>query len=250
MLYFIVTLIILAASFLFSMLGLGGALVYVPVLKWAGFPLKEVAIPLALLLNGLTTLIALIAFIKNKLVDWKGGAAMTITAFIFAPIGAISSEYIPVKSLLLLFSIMVLIAAARMMFMSKQPEPKSIMSFKKRAVIGALVGGFAGFIAGLLGVGGGFIMAPLLMWMGYSTKKAAATSAFAVTFSSFSGFLGHVSQGHFNWTLTILLTVAVILGATLGSNFMVAKAKSSRVKQIFALVLFSIAVKIILGIVV
>lgn len=133
MLYFIVTLIILAASFLFSMLGLGGALVYVPVLKWAGFPLKEVAIPLALLLNGLTTLIALIAFIKNKLVDWKGGAAMTITAFIFAPIGAISSEYIPVKSLLLLFSIMVLIAAARMMFMSKQPEPKSIMSFKKKS---------------------------------------------------------------------------------------------------------------------
>ena len=57
MLYLIVALIIFAASsFLFSMLGLGGALIYVPVLKWAGFPVKEVAIPLALLLNGLNTL--------------------------------------------------------------------------------------------------------------------------------------------------------------------------------------------------
>ncbi len=69
-------------------------------------------------------------------------------------------------------------------------------------------------------------MAPLLMWMGYSTKKAAATSAFAVTFSSFSGFLGHVSQGRFNWSLTLLLAVAVVIGAALGSNFMAVKAKS------------------------
>jgi len=136
-----------------------------------------------------------------------------------------------------------------MLFMSKKPEPKEIMSFKKRAVIGAVIGGFAGFMAGLLGVGGGFIMAPLLMWMGYETKKAAATSVFAVTFSSFSGFLGHAAQGHFNWTLTVILTLTVVIGALLGSNFMAKKAKSNRVKQIFALVLFAIAVKIIVGVI-
>ncbi len=247
MLYLIISIIILAASFLFSMLGLGGALIYVPVLKWAGFPLKEVAIPLALLLNGITTLIALIAYFKNKLVDVKGGLAMTISAFIFAPIGALVSDKLPVNTLLIIFSIAVFAAAGRMLFMSRRPEPKEYMSFKKRAIIGAIIGSFAGFAAGLLGVGGGFIMAPLLMWMGYETKKAAATSAFAVTFSSFSGFLGHAAQGHFNWTLTVFLTIAVVSGAWLGSNFMATKAKSNRVKQIFALVLFAIAVKIIVG---
>jgi hypothetical protein len=133
--------------------------------------------------------------------------------------------------------------------MSRKPEPKEIMSFKKRAIIGAIIGGFAGFMAGLLGIGGGFIMAPLLMWMGYETKKAAATSAFAVTFSSFSGFLGHVAQGHFNWTLTIILAIAVIIGAYFGSNFLVKKAKSTRVKQIFAVVLLVIAIKIIIGVI-
>ena len=231
------------------MLGLGGALIYVPVLKWAGFPVKEVAIPLALLLNGLTTFIALIAYFKNKLVDVKGGLAMTISAFLFAPVGAIVSDKLPVNVLLILFSTAVLVAAGRMLLMSKKPEPKDIMSFKKRAIIGAVIGGFAGFMAGLLGIGGGFIMAPLLMWMGYETKKAAATSAFAVTFSSFSGFLGHVTQGHFNWTLTIVLTIAVIIGAFMGSNFLVNKAKTSRVKQIFAVVLFAIAIKIIIGVI-
>ncbi len=249
MLYLIISLIILASSFLFSMLGLGGALIYVPVLKWAGFPVKEVAIPLALLLNGLTTLIALIAYFKNKLVDVKGGLAMTISAFLFAPVGAVVSDKLPVNILLILFSVAVLAAAGRMLFMSRKPEPKEIMSFKKRAVIGAIIGGFAGFMAGLLGIGGGFIMAPLLMWMGYETKKAAATSAFAVTFSSFSGFLGHVSQGHFEVTLTIILSAAVIIGALLGSNFLVNKAKTSRVKQIFAVVLFAIAIKIIIGVI-
>ena len=249
MLYIIITVIIFASSFLFSMLGLGGALIYVPVLKWAGFPVKEVAIPLALLLNGFTTLIALIAYFKNKLVDVKGGLAMTIFAFAFAPIGALVSDKLPVNILLIFFSIAVFAAAGRMLFMSRKPEPKEIMSFKKRAVIGAVIGAFAGFVAGLLGIGGGFIMAPLLMWMGYETKKAAATSALAVTFSSFSGFLGHVAQGHFNWTLTVILTLAVVIGAFLGSNFMATRAKSNRVKQIFAVVLFAIAVKLIIGVI-
>jgi uncharacterized membrane protein YfcA len=174
---------------------------------------------------------------------------MTISAFVFAPVGAVVSDKLPVDFLLILFSIAVLAAAGRMLLMSKMPEPKQVMSFKKRAVIGAIIGGFAGFMAGLLGIGGGFIMAPLLMWMGYETKKAAATSAFAVTFSSFSGFLGHVSQGHFEVTLTIVLSAAVIIGALLGSNFLVNKAKTSRVKQIFAVVLLTIAIKIIIGVI-
>lgn len=249
MLYVVVSVIILAASFLFSMLGLGGALIYVPVLKWAGFPMKEVAIPTALLLNGLTTLIALIAYFKNKLVDVKGGLAMTISAFVFAPVGAFVSDKLPVNVLLVLFSAAVAVAAGRMLLMSKRPEPSEIMSFKKRAIIGGVIGCFAGFMAGLLGIGGGFIMAPLLMWMGYETKKAAATSAFAVTFSSFSGFLGHAAQGNFNWTLTVILTLAVTVGALMGSNFMATKAKSNRVKQVFAIVLFGIAVKIIIGVI-
>lgn len=249
MLYLITAIIIIVASFLFSMLGLGGALIYVPVLKWAGFPVKEVAIPLALLLNCLTTFIALIAYFKNKLVDIRGGMAMTISAFIFAPVGAYVSDKLPVSILLIFFSIAVFVAAGRMFSMSRQPEPKELMPLKKRMIIGTIIGVFAGFVAGLLGIGGGFIMAPLLMWMGYETKKAAATSAFAVAFSSFSGFLGHVAQGHFNWILTVVLSVAVIIGALFGSNFMATKAKSNRIKQVFAVVLFLIAIKLIVDVI-
>jgi len=247
-LYALIAVAFVGVSFLFSMLGLGGALVYVPVLTWAGFPVKEVAIPLALLLNGLTTLIALASYVQARLVDWKGGLGMTAGAFVFAPVGAFASRFVSVRLLLGLFAVAVLVAAFRMLVMSGRPEPKDLMSLRRRLVIGAAVGIFAGFVAGLLGVGGGFIMSPLLMWMGYETKKAVATSALAVTFSSFSGFAGHVAQGHFNVTLTAILAFAVLVGAFAGSRFMVRKAKSSRVKQVFAIVLFGIAAKLLFGI--
>ena len=248
MLYFLVAVIIFLASFLFAMLGLGGGMVYVPVLKWAGFPVKEIAIPLGLLLNGLNTLLALIPYARKKLVDWKGGLAMAAAAFIFAPIGAYTAQFVPVRTLLLLFAIAVLAAAVRMTLFSRQPEPETMLSFKKRSIIGASVGAFAGFMGGMLGLGGGFIIAPILMWMGYPTKQAAATTAFVVTFSSFSGYLGHVAEGHFNWTLTIIVVLAVIFGSQLGGNFMSTRAKPKWVKQLYALVLFAIAIKLIVGV--
>ena len=104
MLYSIVAVIIFAASFLFAMLGLGGGMVYVPVLNWAGFDLKEVAIPLGLLLNGLNTALVLIPFARKKLVDWKGGAVMAVTALIASPLGAILSTDVPIPTLKILFA--------------------------------------------------------------------------------------------------------------------------------------------------
>ncbi len=248
MLYAVLAVAFLGASFLFSMLGLGGALVYVPVLTWAGFPVKEVAIPLALLLNGLTTLIALVAYFQGGLVDWKGGLGMTVAAFVAAPVGAVASAFVPVKLLLGLFAVAVVVAAFRVAVTSRQPEPRMLMPLNRRLIIGAAVGLVAGFFAGLLGIGGGFIMSPLLMWMGYETKRAVATSAFAVTFSSFSGFAGHVAQGHFDAGLTAVLAVGVVVGALAGSRFMVRKARASWVKQAFAVVLFGIAAKLLVGV--
>jgi len=249
MFYTIIAVIIFVASFLFAMLGLGGGMIYVPVLKWAGFDVKAVAIPLGLLLNGLNTLFALIPYSRKKLVDWKGGMAMALSALIFAPIGAYTSQYVPVQTLLIFFAIAVFGAAIRMVYFAKSPEPEEMMSFKKRSVIGSGVGSFAGFMGGMLGLGGGFIIAPILMWMGYKTKQAAATTAFVVTFSSFSGYLGHMAEGHFNWTLTIIVVVAVIIGSQLGGNFMSTKAKPKLVKSLYAVVLFAIAIKLILGVV-
>lgn len=248
MLYLTVSIIIFVVSFIFAMLGLGGGMIYVPVLKWAGFPIKEVAIPLGLLLNGLNTLMALIPYSRKKLVDWKGGLAMAGAAFVFAPIGAFTSTYVPEKPLILLFAFAVVIAAARTIWASKQAEPEELMPLKKRSIIGGGVGAFAGFTGGLLGIGGGFIIAPILMWMGYKTKVAAATTAFVVTFSSFTGYLGHVAEGKINWTLTIIVVIAVIIASQLGATFMSSKAKPKWIKRLYGGILTLVAAKLFWGV--
>jgi uncharacterized membrane protein YfcA len=249
MLYTIVFVIIALASFVFAILGLGGGMVYVPVLNWAGFDLVSVAIPLGLLLNGLNTALVLIPFARRKMVDWKGGAVMAATALIASPLGAMTSGHVPVQLLKILFAIMVVVAAIRTLWASKLPEPDRMMSLKKRSIIGFFTGAFAGFAGGMLGLGGGFIIAPILMMMGYKTKEAAATTAFVVTFSSFSGFLGHISQGHLNGWLTAIVVVAVIIGSQLGGHYMTQKAKSKQVKITYAVVLLLIAIKMIYGVI-
>ena len=249
MLYTIVFFIITIASFIFAMLGLGGGMVYVPILNWAGYDMVSVAIPLGLLLNGLNTGLVLIPFARKKMVDWKGGAVMAVTALIASPLGAMTSELVPVSSLKILFAVMVVAAALRTLWSSGQAEPEQKMSLRKRSIIGFFVGGFAGFIGGMLGLGGGFIIAPVLMAMGYKTKEAAATTALVVTFSSFSGYVGHMSQGNMNWTLTAIVVIAVIIGSQLGGRYMTQKAKSKQVKIAYAVVLLVIAVKMIAGVI-
>lgn len=245
MLYIIVAFIIAIASFVFAMLGLGGGMVYVPVLNWAGFDMKEVAIPLGLLLNGLNTALVLIPFSRKKLVDWKGGSVMAVTALIASPLGAMMSSHVPVQTLKILFAVMVVAAALRTLWASKQAEPETMMPLRKRSIIGFFTGSFAGFIGGMLGLGGGFIIAPILMMMGYKTKEAAGTTALVVTFSSFSGYFGHVAQGEMNWPLTIAVVIAVIIGSQLGGRYMTQKAKSKQVKMIYAIVLLMIAIKMV-----
>ena len=247
-LYFLATGLIFVVSILFSMLGLGGGMLYVPIFKWLGMPLKTTAIPLGLLLNGITTLSAFIRYAREGLVDFRGGLPAAGAGLVLAPVGAHLVRYVPRETLILLFAAAVVIAGVRSLMQSGKPEPKEQMSTAKRSLIGGVVGGFAGFIAGLLGVGGGFIVAPMLMELGYPTKRAAGTTAFIVTFSSFSGFLGHVAEGRIDVTLAVLAVVAVLLGSQLGAWFMANKARPGWVRKLYGIVLLGVAAKLLHGV--
>lgn len=245
--YAIATGLIFVVSFLFAMLGLGGGMLYVPILKWLEMPVKTVAIPIGLLLNGLNTLLAFVRYAREGLVDFRGGMPAALAALVLAPVGAWAVSLVPRDTLLLLFAIAVTIAGLRTLMTSGRKEPTEKMPARKRMVIGAVVGGFAGFIGGLLGLGGGFIIGPMLMEMGYPTKQAAATTAFIVTFSSFSGFLGHMAEGHIDPVLAALTIIAVVIGSQLGAWFMANKARPGWVKKLYGIVLLAVAAKLLHG---
>ena len=241
----IVTGLILVLAFVFSMLGLGGAMLYIPVFHWFGFDFKSVAIPTGLLLNGITALSAAIYYLRAKMVDIKGGIPLIISSFIGAPLGAYFTRLVPTETLILLFAISMIFAGGRMLLVSGRPDKERMMDLKLRIMLMSTGGFFIGFIAGLLGVGGGFLFVPMMMAMGYKTKEAAATSAFVVIFSSFSGFAGHLAEGHYEWPLMLATTLAVIIGSQVGAKVMKEKMKAKWIKQMFAVVLLGVAVKLL-----
>lgn len=240
-----VTLIIFVLAFMFSMLGLGGAMLYIPVFHWFGYDFRSVAIPTGLLLNGVAATSAAVYYLRAKMVDVKGSIPMIITSFLGAPFGAYFTRFVPTGTLIFLFAMAMLIAGARMLLTSKQPDKDTMMEYRKRMVMMSMGGFFIGFIAGLLGVGGGFLFVPMMIAMGYATKRAAATSAFVVIFSSFSGFAGHLAEGHFNIPLMVATSMAVIVASLIGAKVMKEKMKARWIKQMFSVVLMLVSVKLL-----
>lgn len=241
----IVTVLILLLSFIFAMLGLGGAMLYIPVFHWFAYDFKSVAIPTGLLLNGITALSAAVFYLRAKMVDVKGSIPLVITSFIGAPVGAYFTKMVNTRMLILLFAIAMVFAGGRMLMTSGSAEKERMMEVKLRMTLMAVAGFFIGFIAGLLGVGGGFLFVPMMIAIGYETKRAAATSSFVVIFSSFSGFAGHVAEGHFNWPLMIATSIAVIIGSQIGAKVMKEKMKAKWIKQMFGVVLLGVAIKLL-----
>ena len=139
-----------------------------------------------------------------------------------------------------------LFAAVMMLFYRpKSRRDRAAASTKQLLLNGLCVGGLAGFLGGLLGVGGGNIIVPVLVWLGFDSKKASATTAFIVIFSSFSGFLGHATIGEVNWLLLGATAVGSVGGAVLGSYLMTDKLNKSQVKLIIGVILLAIAAKMI-----
>lgn len=236
-----------AITFVFTALltiaGVGAAFILIPVFIALGIDV-HIAMATALLLNSIAMIFASYRFIKNKLVMWKVAIPILIVATALSPLGAYVSVGLNRQVLLWLFVAFLLFAAAMMLFY--KPAQKDVESSKSKQIIsGVSVGAFAGFLGGLLGVGGGNFIVPVLVWLGYNPKKASATTSFIVIFSSFSGFLGHATVGNISAPLLSLTAVGSALGAIAGAWLMTEKLKREQVKLIIGIVLLGIAAKMI-----
>jgi uncharacterized membrane protein YfcA len=107
----------------------------------------------------------------------------------------------------------------------------------------------AGFLGGLLGVGGGNFIVPVLNWLGIDAKVAAGTTAMVVVFASFSGFLGHITLGGLNPIFIGIMALFSALGSIVGSQMMKTRISSSQLKKIIGVLLMVIAAKMIFDII-
>ncbi|NNM67735.1 MAG: sulfite exporter TauE/SafE family protein [Spirochaetales bacterium] len=237
----LIFVIVLAFSGLMAMAGLGAAFLFVPLFYYMGIPLDQAA-PAALLLNTISLLAAAVAYWKAGLIQWRIGLPVLILAVIFSPLGAMVTPGVNKAFLLGLFVAFLLFAASMMLFYKQRPA-KVPMSRGVEVGAGGAVGAFAGFLGGLLGVGGGNFILPVLNGIGMETKVAAATTSVIVMFSSFSGFLGHMSVGKIDPVFLTVAGIRAVLGSLLGSWIMKKKISGPQLKVVIAIILYAVAVK-------
>ncbi len=243
----IVTLI---ATTVLTMAGVGAAFILIPIYLFLGVDLLT-ATSTALLLNGVAMIFASANYAREKLILWRVALPVLIIATLLSPLGAYATVLVPKTDLLILFVLFLIFAATMMLFYKPKKGEQTIdrLNTPKTLTVGGALGGIAGFVGGLLGVGGGNIILPGLVWLGIPPKKASATTAFIVIFSSLAGFLGRASISSLNTDLLMYTVAGSIGGALIGSWLMSKKLENGQVKILIAIVLYLIAAKMILDLI-
>jgi uncharacterized membrane protein YfcA len=242
-LYLVSALLVFVFSGLLAMAGLGAAFLFVPLFYYLGVPLDE-AVPTALLLNVVSLLFATVNYWRGRLINLRVGLPVLVTAVILAPLGARLTPHVNRELLLSMFAAFLVFAGFMMLFYRARQREQGL---SRPAEIGAGVGvgGVAGFLGGLLGVGGGNFIVPVLNWLGLDPKVAAGTTALVVVFSSFSGFMGHATLGGLDPLFIGITAVMAAAGSIVGSQVMKTKLSSTQLKKVIGVLLWLIAAKMI-----
>jgi uncharacterized membrane protein YfcA len=237
--------IIFAASFVLTMVGLGGGLIFSPLFILLHFPVHT-AVSASLFLNGIAALSAAITYFRKKMVDLKIAMPLIISSSLFAPLGAYTTSIVNLRLFTAVLAGVIFLAALRMLFSKKKESPGTRIGTTARIIGGGIIGMIIGFVAGLLGIGGGVFIVPLLIYiLKIPTKIAAATSIFIVVFSSFSGFIAHISIAHPDWKFILLAALFSFAGGQIGSRVMAEKLQARTIRRIFGGVLLVLVFKLL-----
>lgn len=237
----IISLLSFVLSFLFALGGVGSAVILIPALSWIGVPFN-LARPTGLFVNCISMLGATWSNFREKKLDAKLGIPIISSSIVMAPVGAWASNFLPTQILLLVFICFLFFSGAMMIFFKGSKYANQYR--EDRPLAGPVgVGVLAGFVSGLLGVGGGGIISPLMVVQGFNPKKVVMVTAFSVPFSSFSAFVTYAAMGSVSIKILVFAGLAGWCGGYLGTKVMQKKMKPESVKRLLGGVLILIGIK-------
>ena len=231
--------ITLLLSILFSMGGAGAGVAIIPIFNFMGLDFT-LAKAIGLFGGASTTITSSVMNIKRKVVDYKFVFPIASMMLLFAPLGAYSSSFIDEEIVKFFFMLMLFYSATMMMFGKK----KAIFHFKSNGIL-FVVGGIVGFLAGLLGVGGGNLLIPILAILGFEPKKVAVAVSFVVPFSTLSSFFTYASYIDIDWILLGVVSISAIVGGYVGNYMMHFKLEQKDIKKLMAVLLYGLALKLL-----
>lgn len=233
------TLIVMAVglfvlSIASGMLGLGVAFAAVPFLGFFLPDLVHQVQPLSLLLNGVTALFAAFGFARSGLVAWRPAILLTSVAALAAPVGSWLAQDFRQAWLWGLYLLAVVYLAWRMF---QRPKAETAEPTQPRLGIALMLTVPISVFAGLLGVGPGFLLMPVLILVGYQPKLAAGITAVAVTLPSFTALVPHLSTADVDPQMAIVLVVVGAVGSFLGARLTSRFVSGSVLKQVFGVMI-------------
>ena len=228
---FFLALVFLMAV-LYSSVGHGGASGYLALMAIFSFP-PEFMRPSALVLNIFVSSIALFSYARNGHFRLKLLLPFIITSIPLAFVGGMIT--VNPKTFKIILGLFLIVAIARMVY---NPKNKDTEIKEINKPIAFIIGIVLGFLSGLIGIGGGIILSPVIILMKWATmKETAAVSAAFILVNSVAGLSGQVSQGfQLAPELGYMLGVAV-LGGLLGSYMGSFKITDKALKYALSVVL-------------
>jgi len=251
----------LGVGFASGMLGVGGCFIMVPVQYWALTSIgvdPTVAIRIAFGTNLLvvlpTAFSGAMTHYKKGAVLWKAGVTFGIAGAIGAFFGAFIASHLPGKVLTVAFGIAVILGALRML----TAKPPKITDEPSDSIAAFILWGIPlGIVSGIVGIGGGVLMIPIMVYfMKFKMHQAVGTSTALMIFTAMGGSLSFLinglgvsglppySTGYLNWLQWVLLAGCSIPMAIVGAK-VAHLLPAKQLKYIFIAVMFYMGLKMV-----
>lgn len=236
----LIILAIFAVAILYSSVGHGGASGYLAVMAILAVA-PEVTRPTALVLNLFVASIGTLQFWRAGHFKWSIFWPFAIASIPMAFVGGMIK--LPTNAYKIVLGVVLLFAAFRLAwrFASDDAETKA-----PRLWVALIAGAVMGLLSGLVGVGGGIFLTPLLLLMHWSeTKTAAGVSALFILVNSFAGLLGNYAQVSVLPNDAWMWVAAAVAGGVVGSTLGARKFDSMTLRRLLAAVLLFAGFKLV-----
>lgn len=240
---FSIAVLVWIAAALFGMMGLGSGIIFVPLMAWWGLDFSTGAIPLGLLLSVATGGCVAFTYMRRRLVHVRTGFGVACAALAGAPFGVWALRVIPVSVVKIILAAAAFYVAIRAL-RAGEPERLTDRSYLLSRGLTGMVGFLMGFFSALVGVGGGFLLVPVLLISGYPTKEAVGTTSMVVTISTLSAFLFHLPTARFPLGPAFFFTCAALTGAVTGAWWASQHANPRALRVLIGLLILLVALKV------
>ena len=234
-----------AIAFVYASVGFGGGSSYLALLSLYTLPFQEMRL-IALVCNVIVVTGGTIVFIRNGQVAWKKILPIVLVSVPLAYLGA--SLPISHSAFFILLGSSLGLAAVLLWVKTQSTTQDGTNSYTHPAV-NSILGGAIGFLSGMVGIGGGIFLSPVLNIMNWDTsKRIAATASVFILVNSLAGIGGQLSNlsADINYTRIAILGCAVLAGGLLGSNFGAMKFSPLVIRRVTALLVLGAGINVLL----